>query len=315
MKLLHIALITDQSPQLGLRTALKRYADEYIEYSWIPKYNAGRIAELRQEVIELVRTYRPTHIFCQLQTPNIISPDDFREIKRINPCYIINWTGDVRQPTPHWYIDTAPAVDITLFTNQADVDKLKSLGLRADYLQIGYSPTVFNPDGGKDHSCPDIVFMGSNYNRRFPLSEQRSEMVAGLKRRYGSNFMIFGHNWGGEVQFLAEPSEARIYRSCRIAINQNHFILPRFSSDRIFRIIGSGAFCASQYYPGIELEWEPGKHLVTWTTFEELYSLIDHYLSHDGERRLIASQGNYHCVTNHTWECRVKDLFGRIVRI
>lgn len=314
MKLLHLALITDQSPQTGLREALKNYADEYVEYDWIPHYNAGRIDLIRQEFLELVKTYQPTHIFCQLQTPGVITPDNFREIKRVNPCTIINWTGDVRQPTPQWYIDTAPAVDITLFTNQADVDNLQKLGLRADYLQIGYSPSVFNPDSGKDMTCPDIVFMGSNYIGRFPLSDQRAEMVAGLKRRYGSNFMVFGYNWGGGVQFLAEPSEARIYRSCKVAINQNHFILPRFSSDRILRIIGSGAFCLSQRYPGIELEWEPGKHLVTWSSIEGLYDLIDHYLCHPGEMRLIASQGQYHCATNHTWGHRVKDLFGRIVK-
>jgi hypothetical protein len=303
-KLLHFALLAPGSPQRGLRDALRSICSDYHELDWHPYYCDGRIGEMRAEFSRLLRQFAPTLVFAQIQTAGVLSPGD---LKAAN-CPIVSWCGDVRDELPAWSIELAPHV-ISCFTNLRDVEALRVRGHRAEYLQIGISPGIFKPKGALRPGTPEIVFMGNNSFCAFPLSGQRREMVAMLSRRYGERFSPFGNHWGLDVPWLSEPDEAAAYRSCKVAINQNHYgDIARFTSDRLLRAMGSGAFVISNHYPGIELEFTPGKHLVTWRDFPELVQRIDCYLEHDDERRAIASEGCAHVHAYHTWVARMNDL-------
>jgi len=152
--------------------------------------------------------------------------------------------------------------------------------------------------------------MGSNYgNNMFPLSQQRRDMVNMLREKYGARFKCYGSGWNFPARHIDKPNEAAVYRSCKIAINQNHFNdLERWSSDRILRIMGSGAMCLSNYYYGIEKDFTDGKHLKVWADFEVLTELIDYYLEADKERQLIATEGCLEVHKNHRWDCRVEEM-------
>jgi glycosyltransferase involved in cell wall biosynthesis len=253
-------------------------------------------------------------VFLQIQTAGVIPAELIEKMRAIRPdCKFVNWTGDVRDPLPEWYIELGRVMDLTLFSNMTDVKKARAKGIKADYLQIGFDTQLFSPQPPIKGRVgwPPIVFMGNNYGDMFPLSKFRQEMVKHLKTRYNNDVGIYGGNWGtlATANLMGhEKKEADCYRACKIAINLSHFDYERYSSDRIFRIMASGAFCLAKHYPGIELEFTPGMNLDTWSTISELDEKIKYYINSDEERNKIAAAGCQHVYANHTWENRVQEL-------
>jgi len=137
-------------------------------------------------------------------------------------------------------------------------------------------------------------------------------MVQYLKEKYKNRFGVYGNNWNsGNGSLMGDLNkEVDCYRGCKIAVNLSHFDYDKYSSDRIFRMMGTGAFCLTKWYPKIEEDFIDGVHLRVWKTFEELSSMVDYYLApqNQAERRGIAEAGQYLVSTKHTWETRLDDL-------
>lgn len=258
----------------------------------------------------LVDTHKPDLVFMQIQTPGIISVDTAKYIS--SKSTVVSWTGDVRFPTPEWMLEIGKHIHLTLFTNMYDVEVCRKAGIKADYLQIGFPDKIFTPDGPVKENCPDIIFMGNNIGG-FPLSDMRSKMVKELKAHYGSNFGCYGINWGsGIVPVNDQHVEASYYRGCKIAINLSHFNYSRYSSDRLLRAMGAGAFVLSHNYKDIQLDFYNKSHLDIWNDFVDLFYQIDYYLKSDEERKKIAQYG---CKTVHAvdkWSNRVEQLLKMI---
>jgi len=298
MKILYIGIFDTNEPQTSLRNALRGISTYYEEYNF-PSHK-GRLVQVIQNA--LMRTKFDV-LFLQIQSDKVLSLSQIRTISK-KGIKIFNFTGDVRQPIPRWYHELAPYVT-TLFSNKTDSDLFKSLGFKSEYFQIGYNVEFYNTTGPKI-AGPEIVFMGNNYPGMFPLSGLRIEMVELLQNKYGSRFGVYGNGWKGS-KWLDQNTEAGIYRNCKIAINLSHFDLKRYSSDRLFRILGSGAFCLSHKFQEIEEEFTNDSDLVYWSNLEELTKKIDIYLSFEAQpiRQLIANNGNQLCETKYTWKHRI----------
>jgi spore maturation protein CgeB len=227
---------------------------------------------------------------------------------------IINWSGDVREPIPDWFKDVGKHENvITCFTNMSDVNKLRDANCKSEYLQIGYEHNIFTRNGSIKDNAPEIVFFGNNYSKdRFELSEFRLDAVVALKEKYGHRFQAYGFGYPNHINALhlmyKAPREAEVYRSCKIAIGISHFQLSRYSSDRMFRAMGSGAFYMPHWYPDIDMDFENKYHLVWWKSLQQLLSLIDYYLENDGDRKRISMQGNKLVESKHRWINRMSDL-------
>lgn len=300
MKLLHIGMYNRHESQLGMRMALEGICSIYSEYSFEENMIAAQSAFMRAEGYDV--------IFLHVQRPGVI---DIKKAKELNEkgVHIFNFTGDVRQPLPEWYLALAPYVT-TIFTNMHDVAYVRSFGYRAEYIQVGYNDHIYNPVGVRDKTAPKIVFMGNNYGKTFPLSQERVNMVSRLKRKYGNNFKVYGSGWerGTENLNQQQHREAEIYRGAKIAINFSHFNLSRYSSDRLFRILGCGTFCLTHRYKDMELEFVDGKHLVAFDNINDLCNKIDYYLLQEPLRKDIAKNGHEECVNTATWFHRIDGL-------
>jgi len=296
-RVLHFALGTDQ---LALEKALRSFGD-YRQLEWTTIQDAG------DKLMEVCKEWKPDFIFAQVQRANVLTEDMARQIKEMGiPLY--NWTGDVRAPLPQWYKDIGKYC-LTLFTNMNDVEEMRAEGLDADYLQIGLDEQHFNPFRGKV-DAPEIVFMANNYGV-FPLSKLRMDVAKALKDRYGDRFGLYGKGWPQEMR--AENingntlREAQIYSSCKIAINLSHFDYGLYSSDRLLRAMGSGAFVLSHNYKDIGKEYRPNM-LRTWNTISELVDQIDKYIANDEQRQQIAINGCFHVRKSCTWYHRILEL-------
>lgn len=296
MKIFHLGLCVGPPPYDSMRKAFLANCTDYIELSTGDK-------EVNQKAIQMAKAFKPDIIFMQIQAQGIIHIETVKELKKTG-AFIINWNGDIRHQTPNWMIDMAQFVDRTLFSNLRDSKNVMNGG----YLEIGYDPEIYSPNGSH-YVLPEIGFFGNNYGAgKFPLSRLRIEMNNLLKRQYRDKYAVYGNNWiNTRMNFNhSQAEEAKAYRGIKIGINLSHFDEPMYTSDRIYRIMGSGCFCLAKKYE--QMPFVDGLHLRTWTNFRELLELINYYLEHDDERRDIAKQGHDFVRANYTFDNMVKNI-------
>jgi hypothetical protein len=302
LKFLHIGMCATGEPLNGLQKSMIKFTD-------YKEINCG-VSNLHDRIVESISEWVPDIVFLQIQAADIIKIESLRLLKSAG-SFIINFTGDVRQPIPQWYISTAPLVDITLFSNEADVNVFKSMGLKAEFLQLGFDPEIYNPDGpliaGKD-----IVFMANNYGDLFPLSNFRIQVANALRHEFGDKFGLYGSGWNEcDGNYMGDQKgEAARYRGSKIAINCSHFSLDRYSSDRIYRILGSGALCLTKYYPGMDKDFNDKGHLISWDSIFTLVETCKEILTgkHELELSKLAGYGCIHAHTTNTFDHMIEKI-------
>lgn len=298
MRIFHLGLMVAPPPNDSARKAFLANCDDYIELSTGAK-------DVNQEAVRIAREFRPNVIFMQIQAPNIIHIETVKAMRETG-AWICNWNGDIRDETPRWMIEMSRYIDKTLFSNMRDIGNVVNGG----YLEIGYDPEIYTPIGNIG-TCREISFFGNNYGQaQFPLSKLRIEMNSMLHKYFGKMYGVYGNNWynaaGNYNHSQAEESKA--YKATKIAINLSHYDVDSYTSDRIYRILGSGAFCLCKAYPN--MPFIDGVHVRVWNTLPELLNLINYYLddNNQAERQAISKQGNEFVKANYTFDEMVKNL-------
>lgn len=301
MKILHVGLCVQPKPYNGFQQAFIDVVgeDNYREIST----GDSQVNEKTQYMIAM---FKPDILFMQIQAPNIISIETCEYAKN-SGCFVINWTGDKRHEVPQWMVDLAPYVNCTSFSNMEDVYKMRALGFKSDFLEIGYDPTIYTPIG-EALQMPEIVFMGNNYGRGyFPMSGFRIDMVDFLKNEYGNRFGVYGSGWAyGNGNFNhSQHEEAKAYRGAKIAINVSHFDCDTYNSDRLLRILGSGLMCLT--YEHINMK-EIFRNIPSFKDFNTLKQHIDFYLEDDYTRNHLATANNNFVKNFFTFKHQVENI-------
>ena len=81
---------------------------------------------------------------------------------------------------------------------------------------------------------------------------------------------------------------------------------------RAFEIMGSGGFLLSNYQADFDDCYVDGEDYVSFSSEEDMLNKIEYYLSHDSERKEIASNGLKKTFENHTYENRIKIMLDQI---
>lgn len=276
---------------------------------WRKHFKEKRRSDVERHCIQAAEEFRPDLAFCQFQTHGVISRR-FPEALRAMGCFSINWTGDVRHPLPQHYIDTAPYFDVTSFTNMVDVEIIRSMGHRSEFLQIGYDERIFNTDGAGERS--GVVFLGNNYAAyKFAESDSRREMVRAMAEAFPDEFTVYGMSWEGIVPdknnggYLHEGLSADVLRSALVAVGFDHFHRPGFASDRILRATACGCAVVNQYYEGIEREHPD---VVAARSIDEMVKAVAHALEYPVESRMIGDLCAQNTLKQHRWNSRVRQM-------
>lgn len=280
---------------------------DYYDYRFNQKLNEHHFGNL---VYRIVENYQPNFVFMQVQGDGIIHKNSIHQIRSL--CPVVNWTGDVRDDVS-FYIELANLGVLNLFVNQEDVNKIRELGFPSEYLQVSFHQTIHNPNNRADYNTGDIVFIGNNYDYRFPLSKERKDMCLKLYESFGDKFAVYGLGWGNmpfKANSISESECSQTYSQYKIAINHSHFLRTGYSSNRLFYILASGTFCLSQHYPKMEDEFEDGKHLVSFSGIDNLVDKCYFWLKaeNESERNKIAEQGCNYVHQNCTWSKRIEQL-------
>lgn len=335
-KVLHVALVAPNGySNKGLMDAfLNNGFSEYFLFDYqLQSFSIGKDL-MQSALIQEADKIKPDIIFLQVQSSEVLTLSTFQTLSRI--AFTVNYTFDIRtKDQTEWLYNLAPVLGLICFSNQRDVDECRSRGFNNTMvLQSSADFEIYKPgkekcncpcheegsgmmhivaccDGGYvDKKRSGVVFVGNNYvntNIEFPLSKDRENMVKFLQLKFGSYFEVYGNNWSGS-KLTTQKEEVEIYQNAKLAINHNNFDEPAYTSDRLWRIMGTGAFCLTKYFKGIECLFKKGYHLDWWSTLEELNKMVDYYVQVPMAHEIIARRGMEHVRSNHSWTARIKEM-------
>jgi glycosyltransferase involved in cell wall biosynthesis len=298
MKIFRIVLTGEEPPFYTITNAFKSVCDEVDTLYW----DDFQDKKLLNEIIQArVRAKKYDGIFMQIQSGNIISVETAKVMSENS--IVFNWTGDVRSDIS-WFIEIAPYV-VTLFTNVTDVNTIKSLGFRSEYLQCGYDDKIYFNENRKRYD--NIAFCGNYYpEAQFPLTKDRVEAVRLLKTHFPENFNLYGFNWDAaslKSEGIADnKKEALLYNVTSLGLSISHFNYSRYFSDRLLREMACGCCVLSHRFKDCELEFTDGKHIVYWDDHKDLLRKIDYYIAHPEKARELGNAAAEYVKQNYQWE-------------
>lgn len=300
IRILHLGLMVD-NPRHGFSLSLEKIAlGGYAELS-------TGTPNFQYQALQLAREFKPTLIFLQLQSENLISAQIAYDLSALAFC--MEFSGDIRHDLPAHYITTGSSFHLSTFSNLRDVKKARAMGLNSEWLEIGVEPERYRT-WEDPLPAPPIVAHFNDYDHRFELSEYRRQVVQRLRQEFGDQFGVYGNFPGANGNFNHDQVlESKNYAGAKIALNVSHFCVERYSSDRLGRITATGgALALSHAYPLIEEMYIPGEHIATFADLDEMCAKIRHYLSNEEERLRMVKAAQKHCLANYTFDCMAQNV-------
>lgn len=319
-RILHIALRTPSEGQPGLARALRRAAKDYDEVDWTREMEPVEMALYK------TRTFKPTLVFMQIQRAGAFQPFHIEAMRELAgpDAVIVNWDGDQHHepsdPARRWFVELGKVCDASLVVNTRHPAEYGALGVKnPGYLQIGIDPELYRPTPVPGAMVTDVVFLGSRYethHRRNAIIERVAEALPG-------RFTAYGSGWGDRAwgqPMLAQYEEAAVYTAAGAALCMSiRNDLPAYTSDRLFRALGSGAACFVERFPGVDdvLGVMHGIQAVIWDDPEDLACTLKYWLSGGSKIPLgsLRKPAAELVRTTHTWDARMPELLEIAERI
>jgi hypothetical protein len=317
-RVMHVALRDGREKQPGLARALRSVADGYAEVDWVACEQIGPEA-VRSAMRACAAMLRPTLVFLQIQRRSAITPDVIAELRGLcDPdVVIVDWDGDQHHdadsPERAWFRELGAACDTSLVVNTAHPTVYANMSLRnPGYLQIGIDPLLYHPHAIPTPGTPAVVMLASRYAGYSPY-KRRQDIVDTLERRYGAGgFGVYGGGWTGPSghPMLNQDHEAGVYSAATSAISMSiRADLPRYTSDRLFRALASGAYVLVERFPDMAgLGLIDGVNCRAWSGWGELENHLIQAEPRDHEYTRIRHAAADLALALHTWDARMPEL-------
>lgn len=240
-----------------------------------------------------------------------LSPTILKTLKSVSPNtkFIMRY-WDQRGGIPPLIRSRLGLIDILLINNEDEQQfkMYKDAGIQHVFTaHHGIPPNEF-----QEFACPitnDVFFGGNNFNhKKFPLSAFRYTFMLRVHKVF--NLIVYGNGWPFKTrQRVPRHIYARVLRAAHINLGMNHYgNVVRYYDRRLFECMGSGRLHITHYIPGMEKDFENGKHLVWFRTIPEGLNLIQKYLKYPAAREQIAANGRKLVLEQHSFEVRALQL-------
>lgn len=293
----------------GLREALAEQG-LVAEFDYVGRAAAVGLGPMLAELQHLIQQVQPTVVLTQLHNGELIGPRDIATLRTIAPrATFVNWNGDYwpENLLSEAGLALARAFDLQTTVNREADETYRSKSIRSAYWQIGWEPDGV---GWEPETAHDVVFLGNGY------SKERREFVRRLRGLNGLSFGLYGQgwppNWPSGQNLYDFRAACRVYRGAKLSLGDSQWPESGFVSNRVMQALAAGgAALAHQWFRGMEeLGLIDGQTCIIWREFEELEDKIRYYLQHETERRQIAEAGQRLAFDRHSFEARVRELFG-----
>lgn len=211
------------------------------------------------------------------------------------------------RPLAYWAIDThrdyarrlasARAADAVFCAQRNGAARLRADGIpNARWLPLACDPALHRriPGVAKQY---DVCFVGNT----FPGDGERSRLVQWIQATYPNVFV--GRAYGDEM--------ARIYAASRLVFN---CAIQDDVNMRVFEAAACGSLLVTNDLSanGQDLLFQPGVHLATYRSADDLPAVLEHYLRDPAERERIAEAGMRHAHSRHTYARRMGEALAAI---
>jgi hypothetical protein len=196
------------------------------------------------------------------------------------------------------------------------VDKLKKMGLKAEYLPLCFDPRVLGKSSAK--RIYPITFVGSFFSMHGDWLAILSRVAKIAKLKI----------WGAPASSLTTPLLRSIYQGeawgrdmysvlqkSRITLNRHSLIAGDFANNmRLFEATGCGSMLLTDAKSNLSDFFVSGKEVVVYRNSDELIQKVKYYSQHADECARIGEAGKQRTLRDHTYLVRMRELIKIIER-
>ncbi len=285
-------------PFLDINIIAERCGKSVISPKTIPQMRRSTHFQKKdQKILARIKKFKPDLILITQAAGLHFLFDNYSAIKKIK-AKIAYWLCDLAyQIFPNRKL--GQMLDFIFLTNQGQIPKYEEKwGVKnIFFLPQGFIP--YPPGYQKKKRKKDVVFVGRRYSNDFRYNyrnnvldqiakkfdyTERDDILPSEMSKFFSDFkIVLGINWKNDVEL--------------------------YNSDRLFLVLGAGAFHLTHYVPGLGRIFENREHLVWFKNTDEAANLINYYLKNGQERERIALQGHILALKKHTYIHRLRNIF------
>lgn len=308
----------------GLRDALSRATNKNGEQCIVYEFDYMGVpeSELYNQLLTIVSSFKPDVVLSQIQSPRPLTANMVGEIKSRSNAVWINWNGDqaVGGLKSAEMMEIIKYFDLQTMVSKDVANYYDTMGVNWAYWQIGYEDPqgdlygqledYYRRTGQKNpyhnfEKCPIVLLASLRSDARRKLAE--------IIGRHGGYCFVPGDEFGTLYNFVAGKY---IYQHSKIALSDNEFPDSYgFVSNRLMQILGAGgAIMFQQHVHGLDelTGLIAGVHYVEYSKPDELPALFEYWLQHEDERAAMAARALAFVQEFHSFDYRVKELFGFI---
>jgi len=303
-KMEHEVFTLPGTPRSRLGARLIERGDDLLS-----KLSYDYVSSVDRLALAMCRAVRPQVVLALTQQ---IAASALRAFKDLGVRHRVCWWGDaagnMRQMgllTDEWDLIFAKDRDCVL--------KLRRVGLNAHHLHEAHNPDWHRPIDGPPSGR--VVVLGNFYNYRQFLVQRLTERSVPLEL-HGSPLPQWAlpsvkrlHKGQG---IIIKEVKSRAYSAGLACLNSMHFIEGNSLNSRAFEVAGAGGLQIIEHRAEIESCFQPGREVLSFNTFEELFQHIDMASRHPSDAKRIRDAGRRRALGEHTYEHRLKVLLAHL---
>ena len=273
MKIMYTAVFTETSTNTPQARAFEKLNHNLIKFD--VTHELDTIQKQKRVENTLKKFARDDHIIetCQTEKPDLLllSKGKGLDLRVVEECQKVC-------PVAVWYMDPMINVDEELlkkidkanfifYAAPTVYKKLKDRNSKSFLIQEGYEPTI-HKFYDKIDKIYNVSFLGA-------LKEHRSQYYQFY------NFDYFSDKYNRDHCKLVNQTR----------INVNFTNNREGTSDRAYKIMGSGGFLLTEPWDDLEKDFKPDHDLVIFNNEKEFKEKIEEYLKNWQKRKHIARNG------------------------
>lgn len=287
-----------------------------------------RIPENRKENSQIIEKINSTYYdIVWIDKGITIFPETLQYIKKKSPkTLLISYSPDnmaLRHNQSQQYLECIPLYDYIITNKSYILDDLKKLGAKNvrfvnnSYESTFHYPRTLTPEDYKEIGG-DIGFVGA-------WEKERCESILYLAQ-HGLNVRV----WGGgkwlkykgmypnltiEDKGLYSENYSKSFQAFKISLCFLRKMNFDLQTTRTVEIPACGGFMMAERTSEHQAMFEEGKEAVFFSSNEELLEKCKYYLSHEEERKQIATAGLKRCQTSgYSNEDTIRNVINNILK-
>ena len=261
---MYAAVFTETSTNTPQAKAFEKLGHEVIRYDFKEKLKEFGEGTLRDEnIINTCVSEKPDLLLFSkgigIDISVIITCQDI--------CPVVLWYMDPMVNVDEELLEKIDKVNFVFYTAPTVFNKLKEKNKNSYLIHEGYEPTI--------HKFYDKIDKVYNVSFIGALKEHRSQY------HQSYNFNCFSDKYNRD--------HCKVINQTRINLNFTNN--REGTSDRAYKIMGSGGFLLTEYWNDLEKDFKPDHDLVIFTNENEFKEKIEEYLENWQKRKHIARNG------------------------